>query len=453
MLRAVFRGEVKEEWRAGLVGQVVRCGSRAVGGRRGSGGYIWGYEHIWVQVNTVADKELTVGDFVLHKGALSILLELGVENKSFNDLKESSTILVSPNTLSKRLKEAQELELVDKVIGEGRGTRSTIDYTLTDTGDRLIAQFEDISDRYFELKNEMHNLREKMYDKEDEIRQLLADQADQKLKDFRQQQQEQDQESDQEQEQDTVDASAADGAGEEADGAAEPEGSAESLEESEEPDESDEVPEEPGDTEGDDGEPAAETMDDDEESDETDDVPEAPEEMDAADEPDETGADGSDGAGEPPEAAEEAAEEVEDVGEPDESAEEISAEPDTVEEKPGSADEAPESADDEPEEPETDDTAPDYDAVVAADVASVKEQIREQNLDVQKVLEAEKRNQNRDELVSFLSDLIDSVETDAAADEDAGTEGTDDSEDGSDDSGEPDDRQQEIEDLKQELNL
>jgi len=129
---------------------------------------------------TVVDDDLMIEDFVMNKGALSVMFELGVEDKSFNELKESPTILISPNTLSKRLKESIKLGLVKKVVGEGE-IRSTIDYTLTEAGERLLSQFDDIHNQYFDLKKDIAKLKKQIDEKERQIKKILSEEAGKQL--------------------------------------------------------------------------------------------------------------------------------------------------------------------------------------------------------------------------------------------------------------------------------
>ncbi|MFB6217032.1 MAG: winged helix-turn-helix transcriptional regulator, partial [Candidatus Aenigmatarchaeota archaeon] len=128
-------------------------------------------------------EDVEISDYILNKGAMGILFELGVEEKSFNQLKESSTVLVSPNTLSRRLTEGEDLGLIDRGINED-GERAIITYRLTDMGETLVDQFEDVSDEYFELKEDIANLKEKRHKKEKELRQLLSEHAGKKLREL-----------------------------------------------------------------------------------------------------------------------------------------------------------------------------------------------------------------------------------------------------------------------------
>jgi hypothetical protein len=269
----------------------------------------------------------------------------------------------------------------------------------------------------------MHNLREKMYDKEQEIRELLSEHADKKLEQFQQKRTAQtDEPADadtgtaeapaEDAEEDVSEQESADGSAA-ADAAAD-EGSAEmpdeTAEESGEPDEAEEPEPAAGDAE------AAE--------------PDEPDGL-SGEEPD----DGSSSK--------------EDSGEAEESADEGPVTPEEFEEEPETgADEERGPITDVPDDASADDTGDQeasgevaYDTVVQDDIATIKQRITDEQLDVKQVLEAEKRHQSRDELIDWLNSLIEPVEAEP------GQEATGSGEEDADEN--PEEREKEIEDLKQ----
>lgn len=425
-------------------------------------------------------EDLDISEFILHKGAVSILFELGVADRSFNDLKDSDTVLISPNTISSRLDEAQDLGLLEKTVGDGEG-RSTIEYTLTGTGDRLLSQFEDVEEDYFNLKEEIADLKTEMHQKEKEIRSLLSEEADRKLQE---------------------DLPAGGGAEEAAEPAGEGGGAAEEPAENDEEgaedvDEGADADEEPGEEQsgaeeagGEAGEEADETVgpggDEDEveeAADEDDDDEEPLEEGTAEDEGEDAE---EDGAGEPGGPVEGSGDEAAETVAGDDDAAGTSPEPpeEGQEENPepldgdDGAEETTESeewseADGGAEGPEDEVGADDvYEELVQGTVEEVKERLKEDSsLDLKEVLAAEEANKDRVTLVEWLEERIAVAEPDGndqGAGEQAGEEtgreeaaeeppeaefsgGTDpaDGEDASD----PEKVQEEIEELADELDL
>jgi len=108
-------------------------------------------------------------EFLKRKGSIEVLCELEENGKSFNELRDLG---ISPNTLSSRLKEALDLELIEQRVCR-EGERSKIKYHLTEKGKEVVKTIESIKEDYFRLKEEVKRLEEEAKKKRQEIREIL----------------------------------------------------------------------------------------------------------------------------------------------------------------------------------------------------------------------------------------------------------------------------------------
>ncbi|WXG43073.1 MAG: winged helix-turn-helix transcriptional regulator [Promethearchaeati archaeon SRVP18_Atabeyarchaeia-1] len=106
----------------------------------------------------------------IQKGMVDLLAMLGDGAKSFSELKKLN---LSPSTLLKRIREAQQRGMVKEKLDPRGRKKPTIKYELTDQGKKTLKQFESIIDRYQELKLELDDLVRKQREKEKEIEYLL----------------------------------------------------------------------------------------------------------------------------------------------------------------------------------------------------------------------------------------------------------------------------------------
>mgnify|MGYP001083721838 CR=1 FL=1 len=108
---------------------------------------------------------------VEEKGFFDILLMLDEGAKTFIELK---SLGLSPNTILHRLREAQEMGLVQEQLVPQKGKRSQIAYILTAQGKDLVMKYLPVKTKYLSLKEELDNLTKQGEKIEHNMRFLLA---------------------------------------------------------------------------------------------------------------------------------------------------------------------------------------------------------------------------------------------------------------------------------------
>ena len=105
------------------------------------------------------------------KGLLDLLVMLEDGPKTFSQLK---VLNLSPSTILSRLREAQEMGLVDQKLYPKKGKRSEIRYLLSKDGVEMLKMYGSIRDRYTQLRMELQSLQEEIRTKEKEMKFLLS---------------------------------------------------------------------------------------------------------------------------------------------------------------------------------------------------------------------------------------------------------------------------------------
>ena len=114
---------------------------------------------------------MELSDFLGSKGAFDILFELGKKERSFNELEKMLNL--SPNTVLARIREAQDLGLVEEKLFGGNG-RSKIKYVLTKRGRDVLEAANSFKKDYLRLREKIDELEEERKEKEREIKELLS---------------------------------------------------------------------------------------------------------------------------------------------------------------------------------------------------------------------------------------------------------------------------------------
>ncbi|KXA90499.1 hypothetical protein AKJ57_04090 [candidate division MSBL1 archaeon SCGC-AAA259A05] len=125
-------------------------------------------------------KSEDISEYLRKKGSLKILMELSQEPKSFKHLQD--TLSHSPNTILERLREAQDLGLVEETV-EGRGRERRIKYICTNTGLGVLNQSTSLQ-KYKDLEEEVRKLKEKMKEKEKQMEDIRLE-TGQKIKEVK----------------------------------------------------------------------------------------------------------------------------------------------------------------------------------------------------------------------------------------------------------------------------
>lgn len=116
----------------------------------------------------------TVAEFVSNKGAVSLIVTVGNSGATFTDLIEK--VDVSRNTLSKRLRDAENLNLINPYsAGVGMGGKRK-PYDLTLAGTQLLEQIEEVS--YTETFYNIVRLREELKEKQESIEKWAEENGD-----------------------------------------------------------------------------------------------------------------------------------------------------------------------------------------------------------------------------------------------------------------------------------
>jgi len=110
-------------------------------------------------------------EFMKKEGGLDLLYELIETEKGFNELRKA--LRISPNTLSKRLSEAINLELVGFKVDKGKG-RARIKYFLTEKGKKTLETLEPIKDEYIRIRREVQRLKQEIDEKKRELNHLIT---------------------------------------------------------------------------------------------------------------------------------------------------------------------------------------------------------------------------------------------------------------------------------------
>lgn len=109
---------------------------------------------------------------ILKEGTIDILLMLDKKPRSFNELKK---IKHSPNTILRRLREAQKGNLVkSQLFSTNRGKKPIIRYVLTPKGKELLTHFIPVKRDYLEITKTIKELGEKIKKQKKELKLLLS---------------------------------------------------------------------------------------------------------------------------------------------------------------------------------------------------------------------------------------------------------------------------------------
>ena len=111
-------------------------------------------------------------EFLKKKGAADLMFEISEGPKTFNELVD--LIRLGPNTVLSRLREAQNLNLVEEKLVRKENGRPSISYVITSNGKKAIQPLDSIRVNYIKLKKELNELKKQEREKEDKITQLLS---------------------------------------------------------------------------------------------------------------------------------------------------------------------------------------------------------------------------------------------------------------------------------------
>ncbi len=115
---------------------------------------------------------MDLDEFLKKKGAADLMFEISEGPKTFNELVD--LIRLGPNTVLSRLREAQNLNLVEEKLVRKENGRPSISYVITSNGKKAIQPLDSIRVNYIKLKKELNELKKQEREKEDKITQLLS---------------------------------------------------------------------------------------------------------------------------------------------------------------------------------------------------------------------------------------------------------------------------------------
>lgn len=105
------------------------------------------------------------------KGLLDILLLMDEKERSFVELRRLD---LSPNTVLKRLRQAQDQGLVSSHISTNTGKRPRIRYGLTKMGGRVTALCKSHRTKYLHLRSEIEKTKKQLRRQEKEMQSLVS---------------------------------------------------------------------------------------------------------------------------------------------------------------------------------------------------------------------------------------------------------------------------------------
>lgn len=111
-------------------------------------------------------QEGSVEAYLRRKGALAVLIEIGVGSATFQDI--DGAVLVSSSTVSNRLQEGVEKELIE-IIHQPTDHGTQKRYTLTQVGTRIVNRVQEI-----DLDKTIQKLRRLHRERETELERLIG---------------------------------------------------------------------------------------------------------------------------------------------------------------------------------------------------------------------------------------------------------------------------------------
>jgi DNA-binding HxlR family transcriptional regulator len=112
-------------------------------------------------------------DYLCKTGSVELLYALAEGEMSFVELKYR--VMVSPSTLSARLREGIMLRLIEQVPMQGSfdSLRMHVRYRLTDWGREIVRRLEKIKDEFLRIRKEIEDLKFKLNKKKRDLTVLI----------------------------------------------------------------------------------------------------------------------------------------------------------------------------------------------------------------------------------------------------------------------------------------